>query len=623
MTIRQKLSIGTGILLTLFLALGIITYFQIGQIDENLTEIIKGKELGQRVAFLYYRCKALEKAANKKRNNQDRLFATAAENFEKIDNIISERIREKIDLKEPDGHEKMLVTFKMEADISEAAAWLGIYLQSPEKIYKKSIFDSAGNFEQEFNRFNNLNLTKEEKDNLTKLDSVFHQNMSLVKEILELHDYLQENASEHRDARANIDELLDEEFEVFTRTDLEYAKISSRRMVGTAVIVTLILVLTGFLDVFVFSAAITRSITKPIIKLKNAMTEIGKGDFDTKIEIDSKDEIGQLAACFNKMTEDLKESTTSITELNAEITKRKKAQEALQKAHNNLEVSIEQRTAELAQSNKNLELEIAERKRAEEDLEKLNIDLDSTVRELSRSNKELQEFAYVAAHDLKTPLRAIATLADWISSDYADRFDEKGKEQINLLVTRAKQTCVLVDDILHYSRVGKTKQEKQEVDLNTLLSEVICGIAPPENIEITIENELPTIICEKTQIIQVFQNLLSNAVKYMDKPQGHIKISCVEENGFWKFVVTDNGPGIEQKYFKRIFKIFQTLSPRDRDDSTGIGLSIVKKIVELNAGKVWVESELDKGSTFFFTLPKSKSDYFQEASIGATSESTK
>ena len=123
-------------------------------------------------------------------------------------------------------------------------------------------------------------------------------------------------------------------------------------------------------------------------------------------------------------------------------------------------------------------------------------------------------------------------------------------------------------------------------------------------LEITIENKLPIIMCEKTQIIQVFQNLLSNAIKYMDKPQGQIKVGCVEENGFWKFVVTDNGPGIEQKYFKRIFKIFQTLSPRDRDDSTGIGLSIVKKIVELNAGKVWVESEFGKGSTFFFTLPK-------------------
>jgi signal transduction histidine kinase len=111
---------------------------------------------------------------------------------------------------------------------------------------------------------------------------------------------------------------------------------------------------------------------------------------------------------------------------------------------------------------------------------------------------------------------------------------------------------------------------------------------------------------EKTQIIQVFQNLLSNAVKYMDKPNGHIKIGCVAQGGFLKFSVADNGPGIDKKYHKKIFKLFQTLSSQqDRDDSTGIGLSIVNKIVELNAGVVWLESELGKGSTFFFTLPKS------------------
>jgi signal transduction histidine kinase len=112
-------------------------------------------------------------------------------------------------------------------------------------------------------------------------------------------------------------------------------------------------------------------------------------------------------------------------------------------------------------------------------------------------------------------------------------------------------------------------------------------------------------MCEKTQILQVFQNLLGNAVKYMDKPEGQIKVGCVEQDGFWKFGVADNGPGIDEKYHKKIFKIFQTLCPQNRADSTGIGLSIVKKIVELNAGIVWIESEPGKGTTFFFTLPKS------------------
>jgi len=263
-------------------------------------------------------------------------------------------------------------------------------------------------------------------------------------------------------------------------------------------------------------------------------------------------------------------------------------------------------------------VDITERRQAEQELEKLNNDLESAIWELRRANKELKEFAYITAHDLKTPLRGIGTLADWISTDYADKFDEEGKKQVRLLVGKAKQMSALIDDILQYSRLGHSNPNKHQVDLNTLVSEVITGINPPENIEISIENELPTLKCEKTQIMQVFQNLLSNAVKYMDKPNGQIKIGCVEQDGFWKFSVADNGPGIDEKYFKKIFKIFHTLSSQDRVDSTGIGLSIVKKIVELNAGVVWVESEPGKGSTFFFTVPKS--GFCQEIPVEIASE---
>jgi PAS domain S-box-containing protein len=252
--------------------------------------------------------------------------------------------------------------------------------------------------------------------------------------------------------------------------------------------------------------------------------------------------------------------------------------------------------------------ELVTLRKTEEELAKLNKDLESVVRELSQANQELQEFAHITAHDLKTPLRAIGTLADWLSKDYADKFDEQGKEKIRLLVTRAVQMSALIDDILRYSRVGHNVTKKRRVDLNTVLSEVIAGIAPHENIEITIENELPILMCERTQILQVFQNLLSNAVKYVDKPTGQIKIGCVEQNTFWKFSVTDNGSGIEKRHYERIFKLFQTLSPCDGVENTGIGLSIVKKIVELNGGSVSVESEVGKGSTFVFTLPKQTSD---------------
>jgi len=249
-------------------------------------------------------------------------------------------------------------------------------------------------------------------------------------------------------------------------------------------------------------------------------------------------------------------------------------------------------------------IDITERKKTEEVLEKLNTDLESTVHELMRTNKELQEFAYITAHDLKTPLRGIGTLAEWLSTDYADKFDEPGQKQVKMLAERAKRADKLVDSILQYSSAGHAREEQEQIDLNTVLPEIICEIDPPENIEITVENKLPVLMCKKTHIRQVFHNLLSNAVKHMDKEKGRIKVGCTEEDGFWKFSVADNGPGIDEKYFKKIFKIFQMLSPTDETESTGIGLSIAKKIVKLNSGKIWVESNPGEGSTFFFTLPK-------------------
>ncbi|MDD5064083.1 MAG: PAS domain S-box protein [Phycisphaerae bacterium] len=240
------------------------------------------------------------------------------------------------------------------------------------------------------------------------------------------------------------------------------------------------------------------------------------------------------------------------------------------------------------------------------------------LRQLEKTNQELRSLVYILSHDLKAPLRGISTLADWLSTDYADKLDDNGKEQINLLMRRASRMHNLIDGISQYSKIGRVEKEKAMVNLNELVTEVIDAIAPPENITITIENELPTIECEQTRIMQVFQNLLSNSVKYMDKPKGQIKVGCLEEEGFWKFHIADNGPGIEEKYFEKIFQLFQTLTPRDEFESTGIGLTMAKKIVELYNGKIWVESEPGQGSTFFFTLPKQEievKDAKLEASI--------
>lgn len=251
-----------------------------------------------------------------------------------------------------------------------------------------------------------------------------------------------------------------------------------------------------------------------------------------------------------------------------------------------------------------LQMEASERRKAERALASVNEHLAETVRELRRSNKELQDFAYVTAHDLKAPLRGIGTLTDWITSDYADKLDTQGQEQLHLLKGRVSRMSELIDSILHYSEIGRTAKCLERVDLRVLVPEVIAQVAPPPTIRVTIEDTLPVVISERVRLIQVFQNLISNAVKYMDKPQGIIRIGCFEQEQYWTFSVADNGPGIDQKYFGKIFEMFQTLARRDELESTGIGLAVVKKIIELHGGTVWVESTVGEGSTFFFTLPK-------------------
>ncbi|MFH1114601.1 MAG: PAS domain S-box protein [Pseudomonadota bacterium] len=251
--------------------------------------------------------------------------------------------------------------------------------------------------------------------------------------------------------------------------------------------------------------------------------------------------------------------------------------------------------------------DITERKRAELEIRRLNERLEQRVAErtaeLESANQELKDFAYAVSHDLKAPLRAINQLAGWISMDYGEALGQEGKEQIDLLMGRVRRMHGLIEGILQYSRIGRVREREREVDLDSLARDVIDLVSPPQHITINIETQLPVVVGEPTRLAQLFQNLLDNAIKYMDKTNGKVIISCLNQDDQWTFRISDNGSGIEEKYFDKIFQIFQTLAPRDESESTGIGLALVKRIVELGGGKIWLESELGKGTTFCFTIP--------------------
>ncbi|OHB49863.1 MAG: hypothetical protein A2Y10_09565 [Planctomycetes bacterium GWF2_41_51] len=269
----------------------------------------------------------------------------------------------------------------------------------------------------------------------------------------------------------------------------------------------------------------------------------------------------------------------------------------LSSIYGQMENNVRERTSELSE-------EIVIRKKAEDELINLNRKLGNTIKKLTAANYELSEFTNIAAHDLKSPLRAVGSLAGIMHEDYGNKLDIKGKEILDMLIDRCERMNAQLSAVLRYAEISLRDDTKKCVDLNVVLKEIINHFNLSENVEIIIQNQLPVIMCDPEHIKQLFECLLDNAVKFMDKPVGRIRIDCSQEEDFWQFSVIDNGPGIENKYFGKIFKIFQRLTKNNKFKSTGIGLSIAKKIVEIYGGKIWVESEIGKGSTFLFTLSK-------------------
>ena len=226
---------------------------------------------------------------------------------------------------------------------------------------------------------------------------------------------------------------------------------------------------------------------------------------------------------------------------------------------------------------------------------------------LEQSNRELDQFAYVASHDLKAPLRGIANLTQWIEEDLGERLTADSAEHMRLLKGRVHRMEALIDGILAYSRAGRVRSQPERVDTGALVREVLELLAPGPEAVVEVPDEMPTVEAERVPLQQVFMNLIGNALKYARaaRPDVRVAVSCQALRDGYEFVVADNGPGIAPEYHERIWGIFQTLEARDKVEGTGIGLSVVKKIVESRGGRAWVESAPGEGTRFHFTWPKS------------------
>lgn len=255
--------------------------------------------------------------------------------------------------------------------------------------------------------------------------------------------------------------------------------------------------------------------------------------------------------------------------------------------------------------------DIRERKQAEESLRLRAEELSWTAQMLAKTtnvlrkrNQELDQFAYVVSHDLKAPLRAIANLSSWIEEDLIESMTEDTLHQMNLLRGRVHRMEGLIEGLLQYSRVGRIEVPSEMVKVEKLLAEIIDSLAPPPGFEVKVGPGMPTFVTEKLPLQQVFSNLISNAIKHNRAESGYVKISVKELDDFYEFSVADDGPGIAPQYHDKVFVIFQTLEARDKVENTGIGLSLVKKIVEGQGGTISLESAEGEGATFRFTWPK-------------------
>ncbi len=308
----------------------------------------------------------------------------------------------------------------------------------------------------------------------------------------------------------------------------------------------------------IFALLTTRRIIRPIETLSTSALAISGGDFSQQVEVTSQDEVGQLASAFNQMVSGLRTTTTSIDNLNKEITERKRAEEALQKA----------------------------------------------VAELERSNAELERFAYIASHDLQEPLRMVASYTQLLEKRYKDRLDADANDFIGYAVDGAKRMQQLINDLLTYSRVGTRGKPLEPADCMTVFEAAVANldVAIRESGAEVTSDPLPTVMADEGQLVQLFQNLIDNAVKFHGEEPPRVHVSAEQSGDEWVFSVRDNGIGIDSQYLDQAFKVFQRLHG-GKYRGTGIGLSIAKKIVERHGGRIWLESQPDKGTIVHFTIP--------------------
>jgi len=445
---------------------------------------------------------------------------------------------------------------RLNSEVADAERLVINYLCDQDKAYKNIYSELYFNMKKHVNAYRNLTVSDKDIELINKIESGLDRFNSSILNVLDSHDkIIKERGWDiiklEDELKLNLQKEADNELRQIekNKTDIR------NRIAAINILVFLIMAAVAFIAGFVVFYT-TKSITRPIQELHNGAELIGRGDLDYRLDIKTGDEIEELAEGFNRMAGELKGLYT------------------------NLENKVKERTAQLAEANE----------------------------ALAGKNKELDDFTYIVSHDLKEPLRGVKAFTKLLMEDYSGRLDDEGKKYLKTISDSSTRMGRLIEDLLNLSRIGRIRNIEPGVDFNELLSDVKKNLVyalEEKKVNLTIRPDFPKAACDRIRISEVFSNLVSNAIKYTKKDiTPVIEIGWSDKKDLYEFYVKDNGIGIEKQYYDKIFQIFQRLHAKGEYEGTGAGLTIVKKIVENHGGKVRVESEVDVGSTFYFTLPK-------------------
>lgn len=419
-------------------------------------------------------------------------------------------------------------------------------------------------------------------------DSLFSSEREIVKTLYTDKDYsdaaknfyateiLESDVQKHyKSIIAKLTEVIADKRKQTQQLD-EDLEASSTKMIFTLSLMG-VLIIAVMLFVIVY---MTRYMIRPMQKLKGYIMHMSRGEIP-QVDLETKrNAVGQMADAVKILADGMARTAKFAAEIGKQ----------------NFDMEYEPLSEHDEFSNALLHMR--------ESLRKASNENEQYILEIEKINKQLDEFVYIVSHDLKAPLRGISTLTTFIDEELASHPNEKIKELLGLMKSRTIRLQNLITAVLEYSRLSSTKSTKENVNVSELLDNIVDLISPPSNCKVVKDGDFPMLFTERIKLQQVLQNLISNGIKYNDKSSGLVSISVNENGKFVHFAIKDNGIGINKEYHEKIFGVFQTLESKDKTDSTGIGLTIVKKLIEQQGGQITLESEPGKGSCFSFSWPK-------------------